>query len=50
MIGGAAALAAARTLFSAPNDPPATTSPATDYTPVHAPNGAMLPWRIVDGL
>src|SRR5829696_5147382 len=59
MLTGAAALASARTLLSAQADAPnvvTTTRPADpgqptrDYTPVHVPNGEVLPWRIVDGV
>jgi hypothetical protein len=41
--------AAARTLpADAPPQPPG--QPFTDYTPVETPNGASLPWKIVDGV
>jgi len=41
--------AAARTLpADAPPQPPG--QPFVDYTPVETPNGASLPWRIVDGV
>ncbi|MBC8108602.1 MAG: copper oxidase [Anaerolineae bacterium] len=59
LISGAAALASAPALLSAAQADPAavvTTRPADpgeptrDYTPIHVPNGEVLPWKVVDGV
>jgi FtsP/CotA-like multicopper oxidase with cupredoxin domain len=52
--GGAALLAASREATAAPSraepKPLPPGQPGRDYTPVVVPNGAKLPWRIVDGV
>jgi FtsP/CotA-like multicopper oxidase with cupredoxin domain len=48
MTGAGALLASARPASAVPNLPPGR--PKRDYLPVTVPNGAKLPWKIVDGV
>ena len=51
-LGAAAAARAATPARTLPADAPAQPpgQPFVDYTPVETPNGASLPWKVVDGV
>ncbi|MDZ4701981.1 MAG: copper oxidase [Rhodothermales bacterium] len=50
LLAGAAALGSALVVPTAGAAPSRPGLPGADYTPVVTPNGASLPWRIVDGV
>ena len=47
-VAGGAVLKATEATAAVPHLPPA--QPGRDYTPVVVPNGARLPWKVVDGV